>query len=150
MQYLGRLSFWATFISLYTIQLYLWPMLHCTYSVDNLHTLKSLRKLENIRLKDNTYNFTNPGWQFSGFIWINVLVFKHVLFYSYYLCIVCKNPSFRPLILEIFPNMKVLDGENSFFKFLLLFFFVFTHDLFCAWNFVLTYLLSLVSYPNLF
>lgn len=54
-------------------------------SVDNLHSLKSLRKLENIRLKDNTYNFTNP---------------------------VCKNPSYRPLILEIFPNMKVLDGER--------------------------------------
>ncbi|KAF4095246.1 leucine-rich repeat-containing protein 61 isoform X1 [Onychostoma macrolepis] len=54
-------------------------------SVDNLHALKSLKRLESIRLKDNTYNFTNP---------------------------VCKNSSYRTLILEIFPNMKVLDGER--------------------------------------
>uniref|UniRef100_A0A3Q4HIV4 Leucine rich repeat containing 61 n=1 Tax=Neolamprologus brichardi TaxID=32507 RepID=A0A3Q4HIV4_NEOBR len=30
-------------------------------SIENLHCLVSLRKLENIRLKDNTYNYTNPG-----------------------------------------------------------------------------------------
>ncbi|RXN03863.1 isocitrate dehydrogenase [NAD] subunit mitochondrial isoform X2 [Labeo rohita] len=54
-------------------------------SVDNLHALKSLKKLESIRLKDNTYNYSNP---------------------------VCKNSTYRTLILEIFPNMKVLDGER--------------------------------------
>uniref|UniRef100_A0A3Q4HMQ8 Leucine rich repeat containing 61 n=1 Tax=Neolamprologus brichardi TaxID=32507 RepID=A0A3Q4HMQ8_NEOBR len=34
-------------------------------SIENLHCLVSLRKLENIRLKDNTYNYTNPVslWQ---------------------------------------------------------------------------------------
>lgn len=52
-------------------------------SVDNLHALKSLRKLESIRLKDNTYNYTNP---------------------------ICKNSSYRTLILEMFPNLKVLDA----------------------------------------
>uniref|UniRef100_A0A4W5JBX0 Uncharacterized protein n=1 Tax=Hucho hucho TaxID=62062 RepID=A0A4W5JBX0_9TELE len=30
-------------------------------SIDNIHCLQSLRKLENIRLKDNTFNYTNPG-----------------------------------------------------------------------------------------
>lgn len=30
-------------------------------SFESLHFLQSLRKLENIRLKDNTYNYTNPG-----------------------------------------------------------------------------------------
>ncbi|KTF88063.1 hypothetical protein cypCar_00023789 [Cyprinus carpio] len=54
-------------------------------SVDNLHALKPLKKLESIRLKDNTYNYTNPA---------------------------CKNSLYRTLILEMFPNMKVLDGER--------------------------------------
>ncbi|KAK1789868.1 hypothetical protein P4O66_015747 [Electrophorus voltai] len=54
-------------------------------SPDNLHALKSLRKLEIIRLKDNTYNYTNP---------------------------VCKNSSYRNILLEMFPNIKVLDGER--------------------------------------
>ncbi|XP_023672333.1 leucine-rich repeat-containing protein 61 [Paramormyrops kingsleyae] len=54
-------------------------------SVENLHSLKSLRKLENIRLKDNTYDYTNP---------------------------VCKNSSYRSILLEMFPNIKVLDGER--------------------------------------
>lgn len=54
-------------------------------SVENIHCLKSLRKLENIRLKDNTYNYTNP---------------------------VCKNTSYRNFLLEMFPNIKVLDGER--------------------------------------
>lgn len=36
----------------------------CVLSVENLHSLKSLRKLENIRLKDNTYDYTNPGEQY--------------------------------------------------------------------------------------
>lgn len=30
-------------------------------SIENLHCLQPLRKLESIRLKDNTYNYTNPG-----------------------------------------------------------------------------------------
>ncbi|XP_051976122.1 leucine-rich repeat-containing protein 61-like isoform X2 [Xyrauchen texanus] len=54
-------------------------------SVDNLHALKSLWKLESIRLKDNMYNYTNP---------------------------VCKNSSYRTLLLEMFSNIKVLDGER--------------------------------------
>ncbi|XP_048825332.1 leucine-rich repeat-containing protein 61 isoform X2 [Brienomyrus brachyistius] len=54
-------------------------------SVENLQSLKSLRKLENIRLKDNTYDYTNP---------------------------VCKNFSYRSILLEMFPNIKVLDGER--------------------------------------
>lgn len=54
-------------------------------SIENLHCLQSLRKLENIRLKDNTYNYTNP---------------------------VCKNTSYRNILLEMFPNIKVLDGER--------------------------------------
>ncbi|XP_067090177.1 leucine-rich repeat-containing protein 61 isoform X1 [Osmerus mordax] len=54
-------------------------------SIENLHCLQSLRKLENIRLKDNTYNFSNP---------------------------VCKNTSYRSTLLEMFPNIKVLDGER--------------------------------------
>ncbi|KAL0968915.1 hypothetical protein UPYG_G00273640 [Umbra pygmaea] len=54
-------------------------------SIDNIHCLRSLRKLENIRLKDNTYNYTNP---------------------------VCKNSTYRNIILEMFPNIRVLDGER--------------------------------------
>ncbi|XP_062858206.1 leucine-rich repeat-containing protein 61 isoform X3 [Trichomycterus rosablanca] len=54
-------------------------------SMDSLHALKTLRKLESIRLKDNTHNFTNP---------------------------VCKNSSYRNIVLEMFPNIKVLDGER--------------------------------------
>ncbi|KAF6718500.1 Leucine-rich repeat-containing protein 61 [Oryzias melastigma] len=54
-------------------------------SIENLHCLVSLRKLENFRLKDNTYNYTNP---------------------------VCRNSSYRTVVLEMFPNMKVLDGER--------------------------------------
>ncbi|KAG1938112.1 leucine-rich repeat-containing protein [Pimephales promelas] len=53
-------------------------------SVESVHSLKSLRKLESIRLKDNTYNYTNP---------------------------VCKSSSYRTIILEMFSNLKVLDGE---------------------------------------
>ncbi|XP_034032345.1 leucine-rich repeat-containing protein 61-like [Thalassophryne amazonica] len=54
-------------------------------SVENLHCLQFLRKLENIRLKDNTYNYTNP---------------------------VCRNSSYRSIVLEMFPNIRVLDGER--------------------------------------
>ncbi|XP_029910389.1 leucine-rich repeat-containing protein 61 [Myripristis murdjan] len=54
-------------------------------SIENLHCLQSLRKLENIRLKDNTYNYSNP---------------------------VCRNSSYRTVLLEMFPNIKVLDGER--------------------------------------
>ncbi|XP_075994563.1 leucine-rich repeat-containing protein 61 [Genypterus blacodes] len=54
-------------------------------SIENLHCLQPLRKLENIRLKDNTYNYTNP---------------------------VCRNSSYRAIVLEIFPNLRVLDGER--------------------------------------
>ncbi|XP_074534605.1 leucine-rich repeat-containing protein 61 [Halichoeres trimaculatus] len=54
-------------------------------SIENLHCLQSLKKLENIRFKDNTYNYTNP---------------------------ICRNPSYRNIILEMFPNIKVLDGER--------------------------------------
>ncbi|XP_029991893.1 leucine-rich repeat-containing protein 61 [Sphaeramia orbicularis] len=54
-------------------------------SIDSLYCLQSLRKLESIRLKDNTYNYTNP---------------------------VCRNSSYRSVVLEMFPNIKVLDGER--------------------------------------
>ncbi|KAJ8417282.1 hypothetical protein AAFF_G00285090 [Aldrovandia affinis] len=54
-------------------------------SIENLQCLQSLEKMENIRLKDNTYNYTNP---------------------------VCKNSSYRNILLEMFPNLKVLDGER--------------------------------------
>ncbi|XP_008309950.1 leucine-rich repeat-containing protein 61 [Cynoglossus semilaevis] len=54
-------------------------------SIESLHCLQSLRKLENIRLKDNTYNYTNP---------------------------VCRNTVYRNIILEMFPNLKTLDGER--------------------------------------
>ncbi|CAK6951010.1 leucine-rich repeat-containing protein 61 isoform X2 [Scomber scombrus] len=54
-------------------------------SIESFHCLKSLRKLENIRLKDNTYNYTNP---------------------------VCRNTPYRTIILEMFPTIKVLDGER--------------------------------------
>ncbi|XP_066557905.1 leucine-rich repeat-containing protein 61 isoform X2 [Amia ocellicauda] len=54
-------------------------------SVEHLHCLHSLRKLESIRLKDNTFSYNNP---------------------------VCKNTSYRNLILEMFPNIKVVDGER--------------------------------------
>lgn len=54
-------------------------------STESLHCLQALRKLENIRLKDNTYNYTNP---------------------------VCRNASYRTIVLEMFPNIKVLDGER--------------------------------------
>lgn len=54
-------------------------------SIENLHCLVSLRKLENIRFKDNTYNYSNP---------------------------VCRNSSYRTVVLEMFPNIKVLDGER--------------------------------------
>ncbi|XP_036400437.1 leucine-rich repeat-containing protein 61 [Megalops cyprinoides] len=54
-------------------------------SIENLHCLQSLRNMENIRLNDNTYNYTNP---------------------------VCKNTSYRSVLLEMFPSIKVLDGER--------------------------------------
>lgn len=54
-------------------------------SIDSLYCLQSLRKLESIRFKDNTYNYTNP---------------------------VCRNSSYRSVVLEMFPNIKVLDGER--------------------------------------
>lgn len=54
-------------------------------SIECLYDLQSLRKLESIRLKDNTYNYTNP---------------------------VCRNCSYRTVVLEMFPNIKVLDGER--------------------------------------
>ncbi|XP_037109944.1 leucine-rich repeat-containing protein 61 isoform X2 [Syngnathus acus] len=54
-------------------------------SIDNLLCLQSLRKLESIRLNDNTYNYSNP---------------------------VCRNVSYRTLILDMFPTVKVLDGER--------------------------------------
>ncbi|XP_061078341.1 leucine-rich repeat-containing protein 61-like isoform X3 [Conger conger] len=54
-------------------------------SIDNLKCLQSLRQMESIRLKDNTYNYTNP---------------------------VCKNSSYRNILLEIFPNLKAVDGER--------------------------------------
>ncbi|XP_042267751.1 leucine-rich repeat-containing protein 61 isoform X1 [Thunnus thynnus] len=54
-------------------------------SIESLHYLQSLRKLENIRLKDNTYNYTNP---------------------------VCRNTPYRTIVLEMFPTLKVLDGER--------------------------------------
>ncbi|XP_029953061.1 leucine-rich repeat-containing protein 61 [Salarias fasciatus] len=53
--------------------------------IENLRCLASLRKLENIRFKDNTYNYSNP---------------------------VCRNASYRTVLLEMFPNIKVLDGER--------------------------------------
>ncbi|XP_068595777.1 leucine-rich repeat-containing protein 61-like [Brachionichthys hirsutus] len=54
-------------------------------SIDNLHCLQSLRKLEHIRFKDNTYNYSNP---------------------------VCRNAPYRTIVLEMFPTIKVLDGER--------------------------------------
>lgn len=54
-------------------------------SVENIHCLQSLKKLESIRLKDNTYNYSNP---------------------------VCRNVSYRNAVLEMFPHLKVLDGER--------------------------------------
>uniref|UniRef100_W5NCA4 Leucine-rich repeat-containing protein 61 n=1 Tax=Lepisosteus oculatus TaxID=7918 RepID=W5NCA4_LEPOC len=54
-------------------------------SFENLQCLQSLRKLESFRLKDISCNYTNP---------------------------VCKNTSYRNIILEMFPNIKVLDGER--------------------------------------
>ncbi|KAI1904458.1 hypothetical protein AGOR_G00005850 [Albula goreensis] len=54
-------------------------------SIESLQCLRSLRKMESIRLKDNTNNYTNP---------------------------VCKNSSYRNILLEMFPNLKVLDGER--------------------------------------
>ena len=35
------------------------------HSTENLLCLKSLKKLESIRLKDNTYNYSNPGKRFA-------------------------------------------------------------------------------------
>ncbi|XP_034060622.1 leucine-rich repeat-containing protein 61 isoform X1 [Gymnodraco acuticeps] len=54
-------------------------------SIENLQCLQLLRKLESIRLKDNTYNYTNP---------------------------VCRNAAYRNIVLEMFPHIKVLDGER--------------------------------------
>ncbi|CAL8373785.1 unnamed protein product [Arctogadus glacialis] len=54
-------------------------------SIETFQCLQSLRKLESIRLKDNTYNYTNP---------------------------VCRNSLYRTILLEMFANIKVLDGER--------------------------------------
>lgn len=53
--------------------------------IENLHCLASLKRLESIRFKDNTYNYTNP---------------------------VCRNSSYRTIVLDMFPNIKVFDGER--------------------------------------
>ncbi|CAF98325.1 unnamed protein product, partial [Tetraodon nigroviridis] len=80
-------------------------------SIENLHCLQSLNKLENLRFKDNTYNYTNPGnfqskLRFGG-VWVGELT-SHCFF-----CVsVCRNSSYRAIILEMFPNIKVLDGER--------------------------------------
>lgn len=82
-------------------------------SIENLHCLQSLNKLENLRFKDNTYNYTNPGnfqskLRFGG-VWVGELT-SHCFF-----CVsVCRNSSYRAIILEMFPNIKVLDGELIF------------------------------------
>ncbi|XP_039629599.1 leucine-rich repeat-containing protein 61 [Polypterus senegalus] len=54
-------------------------------SFESLHCLTSLKKLESIRFKDSMCNFSNP---------------------------VCKITSYRCTILEMFPNIKVIDGER--------------------------------------
>ncbi|XP_028815011.1 leucine-rich repeat-containing protein 61 [Denticeps clupeoides] len=54
-------------------------------SIESLQCLKPLRNLESVRLKDNTYNYSNP---------------------------VCKNSAYRNVLLEMFPNIKVFDGER--------------------------------------
>ncbi|XP_067871393.1 leucine-rich repeat-containing protein 61 isoform X2 [Heterodontus francisci] len=54
-------------------------------SVDALRSLSELKILETIRLKDAICNFSNP---------------------------VCMNTSYQSAILEIFPKIKVLDGER--------------------------------------
>ncbi|XP_078388390.1 leucine-rich repeat-containing protein 61 isoform X2 [Cetorhinus maximus] len=54
-------------------------------SVDALRSLSELKNLETIRLKDTICNFSNP---------------------------VCMNTSYRSAMLEIFPKIKVLDGER--------------------------------------
>uniref|UniRef100_UPI00398F07DD leucine-rich repeat-containing protein 61 n=1 Tax=Pristiophorus japonicus TaxID=55135 RepID=UPI00398F07DD len=54
-------------------------------SVDALRSLTELKNLETIRLKDTVCNFSNP---------------------------VCLNTSYRSAVLEIFPKIKVLDGER--------------------------------------
>ncbi|XP_067829427.1 leucine-rich repeat-containing protein 61 isoform X1 [Heptranchias perlo] len=54
-------------------------------SVDALCSLTELKNLETIRLKDTVCNFSNP---------------------------VCMNTSYRCAVLEIFPKIKVLDGER--------------------------------------
>uniref|UniRef100_A0AAQ4PUT1 Leucine rich repeat containing 61 n=1 Tax=Gasterosteus aculeatus aculeatus TaxID=481459 RepID=A0AAQ4PUT1_GASAC len=55
-------------------------------SIESLHCLQPLRKLKNIRLKDNTYNYSNP---------------------------VCRNSAYRNTGHRCCsPNIKLLDGER--------------------------------------
>ncbi|XP_051898317.1 leucine-rich repeat-containing protein 61 [Pristis pectinata] len=54
-------------------------------SVDALRSLTELKKLDTIRLKDTVCSFSNP---------------------------VCMNTSYLSTMLDMFPNMKVLDGER--------------------------------------
>uniref|UniRef100_H3A5T9 Leucine rich repeat containing 61 n=1 Tax=Latimeria chalumnae TaxID=7897 RepID=H3A5T9_LATCH len=54
-------------------------------SFDSLRGLTPLKKLENIRLKNCIGNFTNP---------------------------VCISSAYRSTMLDMFPNIKVLDGER--------------------------------------
>lgn len=82
------------------------------YSIENLHCLQSLNKLENLRFKDNTYNYTNPGNYNPNWDWWGISVGEIA---SFLLCVsVCRNSSYRAIILEMFPNIKVLDGEPIF------------------------------------
>ncbi|KAJ8247684.1 hypothetical protein GJAV_G00249080 [Gymnothorax javanicus] len=54
-------------------------------SIESLNCLQPLKNMESIRLNDNLYNYTNP---------------------------VCKNSAYRSVLLEMFSNIKVLDGER--------------------------------------
>ncbi|KAM5157334.1 leucine-rich repeat-containing protein 61 [Mantella aurantiaca] len=54
-------------------------------SVDSVQCLRSLRKLESLRLRDTVYNLTNP---------------------------LCVNGSYRHAVLDAIPSVRVIDGER--------------------------------------
>lgn len=92
------------------------------HSPDSLLCLKSVKKLESIRLKDNTYNYSNPGKRHAhhpcAFNLKQVMHVPNISHMNHVMtCVlfhpVCKNPSYRNILLEMFPNIKVLDGEST-------------------------------------
>ena len=65
---------------------------HCAsyFSIDNLRCLTGIEKLEELRLQDKIHGLSNP---------------------------MCLNRTYRSDLLDMFPNLKILDGKHHICKY---------------------------------